>query len=179
MARKRRSKSAKVAVKPGTAPDTNIIDSKLWQKNIDAKLPPAKSHALDRIIIAGMRIMFSAQTHQMMLQELQAPGAISDKLAQGITKLILLMLKESNGTMPPDLFIPAGTILLAKAAEFLNQSGTPVSEDDFRQAIVKLTALIKKVATPAPGQPGANPLGAAPVAPTAPVPAPSNPLQGA
>lgn len=150
MARKRRNKgtrmgAGKSGVVVGSAPNTNLIDANLWQKHLNAKLSPPKQQALDRIVVAGMKVMFSPQTHKMMLQELDAPSDIVTKLAEGITKLMIMLVRHSNGTMPGDLIIPAGGVLLAKVCEFLNKTGEPVSEDQFRQAITQMTHLILKV----------------------------------
>lgn len=148
MARTRRSKNKPRA---GLNPNVNLIDANLWQQHLNAKLPPAKQQALERIVVAGMKVMFDKQTHQMMLTELDAPGDMVTKLAEAATRLMILLYKHSNGTMPGDLIIPAGGVLMAKACEFLNHTGDTVTEDQFRQALTAMTKLIIKVAS-APGQ---------------------------
>ena len=177
MATRKRRKAAKAA----PSSNVNVIDADLWQKHINTKLDPAKQNALERIVLAGMKVMFSPQTHQMMLQELDAQGDIVDKLAQGTAKLMGLLYQQSRNTMPGDLLIPAGGVLMAKACEFLNKSGTAVTEDQFRQALVKMSQIIKTMATPADGQPGTPaPQGATPPASTSTPTMPTNPLnQGA
>jgi hypothetical protein len=164
-------------MRAGTNPSVNIIDSALWQKHLNAKLPPAKQQALERIVVAGMKVMFDKQTHKMMLTELDAPGDMVTKLAEATTKLMILLFKHSNGSMPGDLLIPAGGVLMAKACEFLNQTGETVTEDQFRQALTAMSKLVMKAAS-SPGDQAAPP--ASPASPAPAPAAPANPLnQGA
>jgi hypothetical protein len=179
----RKRRKAKKSAPSGTAP-SSAMNADLLQKNISAKLDPAKQNALERIVLAGMKVMFSPQTHQMMLQELDGPGDIVTKLAEGIAKLMGLLFQQSKGSMPGDLLIPAGGILMAKACEFLNLSGTPVTDDQMGQAMVKMTQIIKTMATPKDGSGQPSPQGATPPASTSastpPAMPPTNPLnQGA
>ena len=124
------------------------------------KLPPELEEMYQRVVIAGMKVMFDKQTHQMMLKELDAPGDIVQKLAEAATRLMIMLFHNSNGSMPQDLIIPAGGILIAKACEFLNQTGETVTEQQFGQAMTAMTKLIMKVA-------GAPDKGATPAQPTA------------
>jgi hypothetical protein len=168
MAKRNRRAKGKRA---GLAPQTNVINADLWQKHINAKLTPAKQQALNRIVVAGMKVMFDKQTHQMMLKELDAPGDIVQKLAEAATRLMIMLFHNSNGSMPQDLIIPAGGVLIAKACEFLNQTGETVTEQQFGQAMASMSKLIVKAAS------SPNDQAAAPGAPT---PAAPNPLnQGA
>jgi len=162
MARSRRKNKPRA----GIAPNVNLIDADLWQRHLNAKLTPAKQQAMERIIIAGMKVMFDKQTHKLMLTELDGPGDMVTKLAEATTKLMILLFKHSNGTMPPDLIIPAGGVLMAKACEFLNQSCETVTEDQFRQALTAMTKLIMKVAGAKDGvqAPTQAPIGAKPPA---------------
>ncbi|MFN9959635.1 MAG: hypothetical protein ACK55I_41650, partial [bacterium] len=45
------------------------------------------------------------------------------KLGMGIAGLMLLLFKESNETIPPQVIIPAGVNLLSRAADFIRKSG--------------------------------------------------------
>lgn len=89
----------------------------------DIKMPPELQEAYDRVVIAGMKVMFSKESHRAMLQEIQRPGPMGQRLGKGIAGLLLLLFKESNGTMPPAVMIPAGVKLLMEAVDFLRKSG--------------------------------------------------------
>jgi len=76
-----------------------------------------------RVVIAGMKVMFSKESHRAMLQEIQRPGPLGERLGKGVAGLLLMLFKESNGTMPPAVMIPAGVKLLMEAVDFLRKSG--------------------------------------------------------
>lgn len=98
------------------------------------KVPPQFQDALDRIVLAGMKVMFDKSTHDLMLKELDGPGATGEKLGKGIAGLMALLWQQSNNSMPPQLIIPAMLILLAQAVDFMKKSGEPVSEQDYGEA---------------------------------------------
>ena len=97
----------------------------LTQESISSniKMPPELQKAYDKVVIAGMKVMFSKETHRIMLKELQRGGPLADRLGKGIAGLMLLLFKESNETMPPAVIIPAGLELLMQAVDFLRKAG--------------------------------------------------------
>lgn len=98
---------------------------------------------LDRIVLAGKRVMFDKSSHKMMLEQLDGPGTIAQKLGQGVAGLIALLWQESKQSLPPQLLIPAGMILVAVAADFLRQAGQEVTDQDIGQGIeAMVTALL-------------------------------------
>jgi hypothetical protein len=100
------------------------------------QLPPELQDAYTRVVAAGMKVMFSKETHDAMLQQLAAPGDTATKLGQGVAKVVIFLFNESNGTMPQEVIVPAAMILLIKAAEFINQSGKgKVSDEEIGQAM--------------------------------------------
>lgn len=101
-------------------PEGDDIDTETIKKNIN--MPPELQEAYERVVIAGMKIMFSKESHKLMLDELQKEGPIGQKLGTGIAGLMLLLFKESNQTMPPEVIIPAGINLLSRAADFIRKS---------------------------------------------------------
>jgi len=106
-------------------------------------LNPQQKAQLERIVLAGQKVMFSRQSHKLMLDQLNGPGPIDVKLGQGIAGLIGLLMQESKNSLPPNLLIPAGMVLLAHAARFLAESGQPVSDQDIANAMnVMVTAVL-------------------------------------
>lgn len=101
-------------------PEGDDIDTETIKKNIS--MPPELQEAYERVVIAGMKVMFSKESHKLMLDELQKEGPLGQKLGMGIAGLMLLLIKESNGTIPPEVIIPAGINLLTRAADFIRKS---------------------------------------------------------
>lgn len=91
--------------------------------NAQIKMPPELQEAYDRVVLAGMKIMFSKETAGKVLKAIQGPGPISKRLGVGIAGLIATLFQQSNKTIPPQVIIPAGTNLLMQAADFLKRSG--------------------------------------------------------
>jgi hypothetical protein len=101
-------------------PEGDDIDTETIKNNIN--MPPELQEAYERVVIAGMKVMFSKESHKLMLDELQKKGPIGQKLGMGIAGLMLMLVKESNSTIPPEVIIPAGINLLTRAADFIRKS---------------------------------------------------------
>ena len=101
-------------------PEGDDLDTETIKENI--KMPPELQEAYERVVIAGMKVMFSKESHKLMLDELQKEGPVGQKLGMGIAGLMLLLVKQSNGTIPPEVIIPAGINLLTRAADFVRKT---------------------------------------------------------
>jgi hypothetical protein len=109
-------------------------------------LTPPQAQQIQRIVVAGMKVMFSPQSHNLMTQQLQGPAPMPQKLGQGVAGLMGLLAKESNNTLPPKLMVPAGMVLVAHAADFLRKAGQQVSDVDVGNAIQILIQTLLKSA---------------------------------
>jgi hypothetical protein len=98
------------------------------------KLPGKLKAQLDAVVMAGLKIMFSEQTHQLMLKTLDGPGPIEQKLGLGVAGLIALLFQQSQHSIPPQLFVPAGILLMAHAVQWLDKAGQPVTPEQFGAA---------------------------------------------
>lgn len=85
---------------------------------------------LQRIVLAGQKVMFDEKTHDLMTKQLQGPGPMSEKLGVGIAGLLGILWGESKGALNPKLLIPAGLVLMAHAAQFLRDAGEKVEDRD-------------------------------------------------
>lgn len=132
---------ASAAPTAGQAPAGKITaDSVIAQMHLNDK----QKAQLQRIVLAGMKVMFDKQTHQMMLDQLEGPGTIAQKVGQGVAGLVALLMQESKNSLPPDMLIPAGMVLVVKAVEFLRESGQEVSDQDLGEAMnAMVTALLQ------------------------------------
>ena len=121
------------------------ITSDLVKKHIYEQLKDPKDRAIiDRIVYAGLRVMFSKETHQLMLDEINRTDIpIEDRLGNGIASLMFILFDQSKNKMPQGAIIPAGSILLAKAAEFVDQTGlAEVTDDTYADAAETMTTVI-------------------------------------
>jgi hypothetical protein len=102
-------------------PEGNDLSTKAVSDNIN--MPPELQEAYERVVVAGMKVMFSKESHRAMLKELERPGPMDQRLGKGVAGLMLLLFKESNGTMPPAVIVPAGVKLLMEAVDFMRETG--------------------------------------------------------
>lgn len=93
--------------------------------------PGPMADQLDKIVLAGMKVMFDPKTHNKMAEVLDSPAPVPEKLGQGVAGLMGLLMEQSQRSLPPQLLIPAGMVLMAHAADFMKKSGEPVSKEDF------------------------------------------------
>lgn len=112
----------------------------------DIKMPPELQQAYERVVIAGMKVMFSKETHQLMLKEFERGGPLSERLGNGIAGLMLLLFTKSNQTIPPQVMIPAGVNLLMQAVDFIRAAQLePIKNADVGAAMqIMIATLLEK-----------------------------------
>lgn len=86
-------------------------------------IPDDMKEAYLKVVSAGMRAMFSKESNQAAVDTLmRGGGPLAQRLGMAIAGLLGMMVKASNGTIPPQVLIPAGVELLVEAADFLRRS---------------------------------------------------------
>lgn len=88
---------------------------------VAATIPANFQEAFARVIKAGMKVMFSEQTHDLMMEQLSQDGDMPKVIGEGIGGLMLMLYQKSNQTMPGEVIVPAGIYLLAEGADFLEK----------------------------------------------------------
>jgi len=125
---------------PATGPEGQAqpFDSTEIRQGLRENVPPPMREAYDKVVTAGMKIMFDKSTHHLLLEQMQAEGEVSDKLAEGVAALMAMMLKNTKGAFPQQLIIPAGIELMLHAADFIAQGGgETVTAEDMGAAVQK------------------------------------------
>lgn len=88
------------------------------------QIPDQLKSAYEKVVAAGMTVMFSKESNKAAVESItQGEGPMAQRLGMGIAALLGMMVKQSNGTIPPQVLIPAGVELLVQAADFLRKSG--------------------------------------------------------
>lgn len=88
-------------------------------------IPPNLKSIFDKAILSGMRIMFDKSSHKMLLDQLDKPGPMAQKLGEGVITLVYMLWTQSNKTLPPQIMVPITMVLTLKAFDFLQKSGEP------------------------------------------------------
>ena len=90
---------------------------------------PQQKQQLERIVAAGKKVMFDKKTHHLMEETMQGDGPPEQKIGGGVVSLLGILWNESKQSLPPELIIPAGVVLVAEATDFLNQTGQTVTPE--------------------------------------------------
>lgn len=122
-------------------PKGEMTPEAVREQNLSS-MPDNLKQAYERVVLAGMKTLYSPETHEMSFKTIQGDGPIDERLGRGAAALMGLLVKESNGTMPPQIIIPAGVELLVSAGDYLKQAGEPVTDDDIGGALAVFVQLV-------------------------------------
>lgn len=106
------------------------------------QIPPEMQDAYERLVMAGKKVLYSEAMAPQIQQLLQGPGELGEKLGQGVVALLAMLIDKANGTLPPQLIIPAGIELVVEAGNFLKDAGQAVSKDDIAEGTATLVGEI-------------------------------------
>ena len=115
------------------------------QKHIMGKMPENDRDAVRRVVLAGMKVLFSKETHNQIFDNIRPEDQVplEDELGAGAANLMMMLYQESKQTMPQQAIIPAGAILLARACEFIHQTKiAPVTDDIYAEAMQMFTVVM-------------------------------------
>jgi len=107
--------------------------SKELAKMVSA-MPPKMKNAFERVVLAGKKILYSKETQQMVDEFLQGDLPVANKLGEGVANIVVMIDNKANGAVPKDVLIPAATVLLFDAADFLKRTGETVTSEDIGKA---------------------------------------------
>ncbi len=154
----------------------NPILEKTRQETLAKK--PKLVKPIEKTVEAGKKVMYDEQTREMAVQQLSA-GSDPESIGSAVAKLAIILLNQAKGTMPMEVLVPAATILLCEALQFLEDAGSvEVTPDLLDQCTMAMTSALLQAlgATPeqiqgyidkarggaqqsAPAQPAAQPAG--------------------
>jgi hypothetical protein len=92
------------------------------EQAITAKVAPDMRKAFNKIVVAGMKLMYAPKTEKMLRQQMNS-GPPPQAAGQGAAKVVGLLLTKSKGTAPFKAMIPAGVMLTCEALDFLERAG--------------------------------------------------------
>lgn len=126
------------------------INADQIEAGIKKQLDQNQIKALNRILDAGNQLVFSKDTHNQIMDGLNDNDdtQLADELGKGAISLATILFEKSGGTMPQELIIPAGVILLAHVAEFLKQTGHRINDEIFHDAVMMFQSGLSQQADP-------------------------------
>lgn len=124
---------------------TNPLLQKTEQQT-EAKVLPKFKGAFDRIISAGLKVMYSPETHDMMVSQLGEQNPPEINVGEGVAKLMGILWHEGKGTLPMQAFIPASLILLCEGMDFAEKAGKiQVTPDTLAAATKELMSSLMQI----------------------------------
>lgn len=87
-------------------------------EKVDQRLLPV----LDKVVDSGRQVMYSDDTREIVVRELQQ-AQDPEGIGAAVAKLLAILANQSRGTIPPKILFPAGMVLLVEALDFLEEAG--------------------------------------------------------
>lgn len=117
-----------------------------FKTKVAEALPPEMQEPFERVVLAGMKVMYSKDMQQDVQQIMGREGPIWKKLAEGVANLMTILDRQSGKGLPQEVIIPAAIELVNEYGDFLNQQGkTPVSPEDLQEASVYVAVVTAKL----------------------------------
>lgn len=107
-------------------------------------VPEEQRDAVERVVAAGMRILYGADMREEVQKELARDVPMAQKLAEAVTGLLLTLDSQSRGGIPEAALAPAAQALLGEAVEIAQAAGQPVTEEEFKEASMLCFQMIGK-----------------------------------
>lgn len=109
---------------PATEPDAGGSDSiSQLRAQFEQKVPDDQKDALQRIVLAGQKILYDKQTNTAVEQRMQAAKNPAAAAGSGAVELLGVLMRESRGTFPKQLIGPAVGILMTEILDYMKQTG--------------------------------------------------------
>lgn len=94
------------------------------KENILTKMPENLQNAFERVTVAGMKLFYSKEIQSQLMDDSEKSGQnLATEIGVSATGMISMLQQRSNGTIPPQVMIPAGIYLIAEAADFMDKTG--------------------------------------------------------
>jgi hypothetical protein len=87
-------------------------------KKADPRLAPV----IQRTVQAGEKVMYAPETRKELIAAL-GDGSNPESIGAGIAKVLAVLFRKSNGTLPMQVGVPAATLLLLEALQFIEDGG--------------------------------------------------------
>jgi hypothetical protein len=101
-------------------------------KKADPRLAPA----INKTVQAGKQVMYAPQTRDQLIAAL-GDGSNPESIGAGIAKVLAVLFRKSNGTLPMQVGVPAATLLLLEALQFIEDAGKAQVTPDMLAACTK------------------------------------------
>lgn len=92
------------------------------EQALAAKIPPPLRPPFAKVIAAGLQILYSPKLRDQLARKLEAGNPVKDA-ADGGVRLTAELFKQSNGTLPKPLVVPAVMIFAFEYLDLAEKAG--------------------------------------------------------
>jgi len=164
------------AVKPVTVERDDHLQT--IEDRIMAEIPEDVQNDLERVVVSARQIIYDKKTHKQVFNGMRDIDEANDarKVALGVTAILTIVNRESNGKIPVELYVPAGVLVAVDVIRFMVDSGMVEDSTEFTGNVVEewLAAAMQKM-----GMGKSKPPAAAQIPPQGTAQAPQGGLVGA
>lgn len=133
----------------GTPPAGEGEGATYAKPDISGFIPEEMRDAVERVTAAGMKMLYSPELRDQVMQDIERPGEVPQKLAESVVGLLLTLDSQAKGGgIPMEAMFPAAMELLGEAAEILSATGQQVTQADYNTAALQMSMLIIKKLAP-------------------------------
>jgi len=93
------------------------------REQLEAHIPPEYRAPVERLVLAGMKAMFSPQMQEIAMRQVREAENPAAGAAVGVAALMSQLTSRVKGHLPPPAIVPAALILLTEALAFLDEGG--------------------------------------------------------
>lgn len=112
--------------------------------DISSLIPKGQEDAVARIAAAGLRLLYSPDMREDVMQAVQAPGDAATKLSSNVSGLLLVLDQKAPQGLPVEAMFPAAMEILGDAAEVLTAAGQTVTQTDYNDAAMQIMVELAK-----------------------------------
>lgn len=98
----------------------------------------ANNKAVQKVVLSGMKLLYSPSTAKLLDDGLNADVPMPQKLAIEIAGIMKLVDERTPKGIPPEAIAPGAVMLLFDLAHFMRQSGAGNPTDEDIQAAIKI-----------------------------------------
>lgn len=93
------------------------------EQGIQEKVPANLQPGLQRVVSAGLTLIYSPALHQRMVEKLESTPNPAENAALGAVNIVGTLFNQSKGSMPLSIAAPAAIILMCEILDFVAQAG--------------------------------------------------------
>ena len=107
-------------------------------------IPKGQEDAVARLVAAGIKQMSSTQMRDEVMKAIEADQPVGQKLGGNAAGVILMLMEQAQGKVPPEAIFPAAAELMSECAEMLVAAGQKVTQEDWKEGFFVLIGILGK-----------------------------------